>query len=99
MKDKLIPKYAVHAGEILADELKARNLRQSVFCRKHGFQYVVLNNIIKGKRSITAKTAIKLESALGINAEFWMRLQATCELDKERIRIKKCKAKKGRKQA
>ena len=86
---KLIPKYAIHAGDILLDELRARNIKQSVFCRKHGFHTVELNGIIKHKRSITAKTAIKLEVALGINAEFWMRLQAMYELDQERIKQKK----------
>lgn len=90
MKKKiLIPKYATHAGKILFDELRARNIKQSVFCRKNKISTVVLNEIIKGKRSVTARTAIKLENALGISAEFWMRLQAMYEIDKERIRQKK----------
>lgn len=82
----LVPKYATHGGSILLDELRAKGIKQSEFCRKHGFSTTIINDIIKGKRNITAKTAIKLESALGINAEFWMRIQAMYELDKERIR-------------
>lgn len=91
MKKQLIPQTAVHAGEILVDELKSRNIKQSVFCRKYGFHPVVFNEIVKGRRSITAKTAIKLEAALNIDAMFWLRLQASCELDKERIKQKKKK--------
>ena len=82
----LVPKYATHGGNILLDELRARGIKQSVFCRKYGFSTTIINEIIKGKRSITAKTAIQLEAALCINAEFWMRIQAMYELDKERIR-------------
>ncbi len=85
----LIPKYATHPGAVLLDELRARNIKQSVFCRRHNLNPVILNEIIKGKRSVTAKTALQLDEALGISAEFWMRLQSMYELDKERIKQKK----------
>lgn len=85
----LVPKYAIHPGRTLIDELQARKIKQSVFCRKHGFSTSEINYIVRGKRNINAKIAIALDEALGISAEFWMRLQAMYDLDKERIKQKK----------
>ena len=48
----------------------------------------VMNEIIKGKRNITAILAYTLEIALGINAEFWLRLQAQYELELLRTKYK-----------
>ncbi|MEP6512355.1 MAG: HigA family addiction module antitoxin [Parafilimonas sp.] len=39
-----------------------------------------LSDLIKGKRNISAKLALKLEERLGIDAGFWMRLQGAYDL-------------------
>jgi len=41
-----------------------------------------LNELIKGKRGITAESALDLSDALGTSAKLWMNLQATYDLDK-----------------
>lgn len=45
-----------------------------------------LNEIIKGKRGISADLALSLESELGVDAEIWLNLQKMYELDVARIR-------------
>lgn len=82
----LVPAEAFHPGEILKDELNARDLTQKDFATKMGIRPNVLSEIITGKRNITPALAIKLEAALDfdIKAEQWMRLQVGYEIDKIR---------------
>jgi HTH-type transcriptional regulator/antitoxin HigA len=51
-----------------------------------------LNEVIKGKRSVHAHLAIALESALGISAEYWLRLQMQYDLSKARAELKQLKS-------
>jgi HTH-type transcriptional regulator/antitoxin HigA len=83
------PGDATHPGEILKDEIDYLNMNQKEFAQKMEMQPNVISEIINAKRSITPQIAIKIESVLGINAEFWLRLQAGYEVDKIRIRLKK----------
>lgn len=76
---------AIHPGETLADELEARLIKQKDFSTTIGMRPQHLNDIIKGKRHISPETALKLEKALGISAEFWVRLQADYELTLVRL--------------
>jgi addiction module HigA family antidote len=71
---------SVHPGEFLREELKARGLTQSACAEMAGRSVRVINQIIKGKKSITAGTALDLERALGVSAGFWVRLQAEHDL-------------------
>lgn len=84
----LIPKIATHPGTILADEIVANNYSQIDFAKLIGYNRSQLNEIIKGKRNITADLALLLEKAIGIDAEFWMEAQKNFELDKARIEAK-----------
>ncbi len=84
----LIPVKAIHPGEILKDELASRGISQTVFTSDTGIALPHLNEIIKGKRNITAETALILEKALGIDAQFWMNLQSNYEIDLSRIKEK-----------
>lgn len=88
MNNKLIPHIATHPGELLKDELDERNINQIGFASEISMQPTMLNEIIKGKRAITADIAILLEKALDIPADYWMNLQAQYELDKARIKEK-----------
>jgi len=86
--EKNIPFSATHPGTLLKDELEASGINQKDFAVEIGMQKTMLNEIIKGKRPITADLAILLEKALGISADYWMRFQSQYELDLARIKQK-----------
>lgn len=71
-------------GEVLREELEARNITQSAFAIKMGIYPSHFSDVLKGKRRLNASLALKLEEELGISAEFWVGLQADFELSKER---------------
>ena len=71
-----------HPGEILLEEfLEPNGVSQREFAKNLKWAPRKLNEIIKGKRSITASTAIDLSRALGTTPEFWLNLQQTWELE------------------
>lgn len=84
-KTDLVPGLATHPGEILLDELEAREISQTDFAKQIGYQKSQLNEIIKGKRNINAELALLFESALKIDADFWMNAQKNFDLDTARI--------------
>jgi HTH-type transcriptional regulator/antitoxin HigA len=85
-KNKIVPFLAVAPGATLKAELEARNIKQKDFAKALGMQATHLSELIKGKRAISPKVASDLERELGINAKFWMRLQAEYEYDCEAIK-------------
>jgi HTH-type transcriptional regulator/antitoxin HigA len=84
----IIPHKATHPGALLKDELQARELSQKEFANDIEMQPTMLNEIIKGKRAITAEIALILEKALDLPAEFWLNFQTQFELDQARIKDK-----------
>ncbi len=77
------PKNPFHPGEILAEEfLKPAGITQSAFAEKVGWTRARLNELINGKRGVTADAALDLADALGTSAKLWMNLQATYDLDR-----------------
>ena len=77
------PKNPFHPGEILLEEfLEPKGITQAAFAEKIGWTKTRLNELIKGKRGITAAAALDLAEALGTSAKLWMNLQATYDLDK-----------------
>lgn len=66
----------IHPGEILKDELEARNMSQKKFASLIGVSYSVLNEIINGKRPVTTEYALKIEAATDIPAYIWIDMQA-----------------------
>ena len=81
-------KINLHPGEILRDELEARELRKIDFAQKLGVTPGNLSELLNGKRHISAFTAIKLEKLLGISAEYWLRVQMYYDLREERMKLK-----------
>ena len=81
----VVPAYATHPGEILRDELEARNISQNQLAKMIDRPQQWVNSIVTGKRGINATTALLLEKALDIDAVFWVRLQGSYELDLVRI--------------
>ena len=77
------PKNPFHPGEILLEEfLVPLGVTQAAFAEKIGWTRARLNELIKGKRGITAESALDLAEALGTSPKLWMNLQATYDLDK-----------------
>jgi addiction module HigA family antidote len=77
------PKNPFHPGEILLEEfLEPERVTQAAFAEKLGWTTTRLNELIKGKRGITAAAALDLADALGTSPKLWMNLQATFDLDK-----------------
>jgi HTH-type transcriptional regulator/antitoxin HigA len=69
-----------HPGEYLGDELKERGWSQLKFAKIIGRPVQVVNEIINGKRGITAPTAKAIGLAFGTGAEVWMNLQVAYDL-------------------
>lgn len=77
------PKNPFHPGEILLEEfLEPEGVTQAALAEKIGWTKTRLNELIKGKRGITAAAALDLADALGTSPKLWMNLQATFDLDK-----------------
>ena len=75
------PKNPFHPGEmLLAEFLEPMGINQSQFAQKVGWTRARLNELIKGKRGVTADAALDLAEALGTSAKLWMNLQATYDL-------------------
>ena len=89
LANDLIPGSAMHPGELLKDELAARDMKQINLAKELGIAKNVMSEIINGKRNLTPELAVRLEDALGIKAEFWMKYQVGYEIDRIRIKNKK----------
>lgn len=74
------PGLAIPPGNMLRQELAERKITQASFAKLIGRPLQAVNEIIKGKKSITADTAIAFESALSIPAELWLNLEAGYQL-------------------
>jgi addiction module HigA family antidote len=76
------PKNPLHPGEILFEEfLEPAGISQTEFARRIGWTRARLNELIKGKRGVTAEAALDLAELLGTSAKLWMNLQTTYDLD------------------
>jgi HTH-type transcriptional regulator/antitoxin HigA len=70
----------LHPGEIIADEIEARNILKKDFAALLNMQPAHLSDLMKGKRHVSARLAIKLEEHLEINAAYWLRVQSSYDL-------------------
>jgi len=72
---------AIHPGEILIEEfLTPLSLTQVDAARQLGLSVNRLNEIVLGKRGVTANTALRLSARFGTTPQFWMHLQADWDL-------------------
>ena len=68
-------------GEILLEEwLKPMGLTQLALAKKMGVDIQLVNGIINGRRSVTAKTAILFAKVLKSTPEFWLNAQMAVDL-------------------
>lgn len=84
-KEKLDP---VHPGEILLEEfLLPMELSQNELARRIGVPPRRVNEIVLGKRRLTADTALRLAHFFRMSPQFWLGLQMDYDLDVERDRL------------
>ena len=77
--DKLPP---VHPGEILMEDfLKGMGITQHKLAVSIGVPPRRINEIVHGKRAVTADTALRLAKFFGMSPQFWLGLQAQYDLD------------------
>ncbi len=70
-----------HPGEMLFEEfVKPLEITQTELARRLDVSYPRLNEIIKGRRSVTPDTALRLARVLGMSADFWLGLQQDWDL-------------------
>ena len=74
-------------GSLLAEEIEARGLSQKDLAKRMGRPLNAINEIVRGKKAITAETALQLADALpGIPARFWMNMEIEYQLAKAQIK-------------
>ena len=67
--------FPTHPGEVLKDEIEERGISQRQLAEGMGLTYSVVNEILNGRRPLTAKTALMFEAALDVPADSLMYLQ------------------------
>lgn len=83
MKTKSLPN--VHPGDVLLEEfLLPMEISQNALARATGVPPRRINEIVLGKRGITADTALRLAKAFGTSEGFWLGLQADYDLEESR---------------
>ncbi|MGB5440782.1 MAG: HigA family addiction module antitoxin [Gammaproteobacteria bacterium] len=86
MSGKRLP--PIHPGEILLEEfLNPMGISQYRIAKATSVPARRINEIVHGKRSITADTALRLSKFFGMSDRFWMNLQARYDLEIEKDRL------------
>ncbi|MCH8087588.1 MAG: HigA family addiction module antidote protein [Chloroflexi bacterium] len=88
-KTSAYPDVAIPPGEYLAEEIAARGLSQKELARRMGRPVNAINEIVNGKKAITAATALQLESVMPeIPARFWLNLETDYQLTKALLKYR-----------
>jgi antitoxin HigA-1 len=75
-----------HPGEMLSEEfLKPLGMSVNALALNLRVPATRIGAIVKGERSVTADTALRLSRFFGMSAEFWMNLQAMHDLTRARL--------------
>jgi addiction module HigA family antidote len=86
MKQRKLP--PVHPGEVLLEEfLKPLDISQYRLAKSMSVPPRRVNEIVLGKRSVSADTALRLGRYFGTSEEFWLNLQTQYDLDVEKERL------------
>ena len=79
----------IHPGEVLKEEfLEPMNITAYRIAKETDIPQTRISEIIHGKRSITADTAIRFSKFFGTTAEFWLNLQNLYDLEEEESKHK-----------
>jgi addiction module HigA family antidote len=85
IKDKLDP---IHPGEILLEEfLNPMGISQYRLAKDISVPPRRINEIVHGKRGVSADTALRLERYFSLSEGFWLRLQSRYDLEIEKDRL------------
>ena len=84
MSAERIPAEVFPPGDFIREEIEARGWRQEDLAEILGFSLQHVNEVITGKRSVTAKMAVSLGDAFETGAQFWMNLESANQLKKVR---------------
>lgn len=71
---------AIHPGKVLADELAELEMSAAAFSRDVHVPTNRITQILRGQRSITAETALRIGYYLGAGPELWLNLQRSHDL-------------------
>ncbi len=72
----------IHPGEVLMEEfLQEYGISQNRLGREIGMSPRAINEIVHGKRSITANSALRIAKFFGTSPEFWLNLQTSYDLE------------------
>ncbi len=83
MEERLPP---IHPGEVLAEDfMEPLGLSQYRVAKDIGVPALRISQIVNGKRSITADTAMRLARYFGTSPDVWLRLQARFDLETVQI--------------
>ena len=78
----------IHPGEVLEEEfLKPMGISAYRLSKETGIPQTRVSQIIKGRRRVTADTALRLSRYFGTTAQFWLGLQDDYDLEQEQTRI------------
>ncbi len=78
----------IHPGEILLEEfLKPMGISQYKLARDINVPPRRINEIVHGKRSVSADTALRLSRYFGLSERFWMNLQSRYDIEVEKDRL------------
>lgn len=80
-RDASSPGPAIHPGEILLEEfLKPLEMTQAAAAKALGMSTVRINELVRGKRGVTADTALRLAQLFKTTPQLWMHMQANFDL-------------------
>lgn len=86
-EQELLP--PIHPGEILQEEfLDPMNISQYRLAKDIGVPPRRINEIVQGKRAISADTALRLSRYFGLSERFWLNLQSRYDLEMEKDRLR-----------
>jgi len=79
---------STHPGEIVRDWIEDVGIKQKDLAARMGLPASRLNELIRGKRDVTEEIAYKLAETLGMDASYWMRLQAQYEYNERMLALR-----------
>ena len=78
----------IHPGEVLMEEfLKPMGITQYRLAKDIHVAALRINEIVHGKRSVSADTALRLARYFGVSPQFWLNLQGSYDLETQKDRI------------
>jgi addiction module HigA family antidote len=87
LKVSVMTRELIHPGEFLADELEEIGITPTELSRQIDVPPNRISQIVRGKRDVTADTALRLGRFFGTGPELWMNLQKAYDLDKAKAEL------------